>query len=57
MEINNDRILNILKKHKNVYYKGTPPASITNDTKQIFVTCRELTDAKTLVNLQPDRYN
>ena len=44
-------ILNILKKHKNVYYKLTPigilfPSSITNDTKQIFVACRALNDAK-----------
>ena len=43
IEINNERILNILKKHKNVYYKLTPvgilfPSSITNDKKQIFVT-------------------
>ena len=45
IEINNNRISNILKKYKNVYYKLTPlgilfPASIKNDTKQIFVTCR-----------------
>ena len=48
-------ILNIFfdisKKYKNVYYKLTPldilfSASITNDTKQIFVTCTELNDAK-----------
>ena len=43
IKINDDRILNILKKYKNVYYKLTPlgilfPASITNDTKQIFLT-------------------
>ena len=51
---NDDRILNILKKYKNVYYKLTPlgilfPASITNDTKQIFSTYRELNDAKKLL--------
>ena len=51
IEINNDRILNTLKKYKNVYYKLTPLdiiflASITNDTEQIFVTCRELNGAK-----------
>ena len=46
IEINDDRILNRLEKHKNVYYRLTPigilfPSSVTNDTKQIFVTCRE----------------
>ena len=51
IEINDDRILNILKKHKNAYYKLTPigilfASSLTNDTKQIFVTCRELNNAK-----------
>ena len=39
------------EKHKNVYYKLTPigilfPPSVTNDTKQIFVACRELNNAK-----------
>ena len=47
IEINNDRILNMLKKHKNIYYKLKPIgmlflSSIKNDTKQIFVTSREL---------------
>ena len=42
---------NILKKHKKSYYKLTPigllfSSSVQNDTKQIFVTCRELNDAK-----------
>ena len=51
IEINDDRILNTLKKHKNVYYRLTSigilfPSSVTNDTKQIFVTCRELNNAK-----------
>ena len=51
IEINDDRILSILRKHKNAYYKLTPigvlfPSSVTNDTKQIFVTCRELNNAK-----------
>ena len=56
IEINNDRILNIFKKHKNIYYKLTPigilfPSSVKNDTKQIFATCRELNNAKTaLIN-------
>ena len=57
IEINDDRILNILKKHKNIYYKLTSigllfPSSITNDTKQMFVTCRELNDAKKI----PDKW-
>ena len=51
IEINDGRILNTLKKHKNVYYRLTSigilfPSSVTNDTKQIFVTCRELNNAK-----------
>ena len=51
IEIEDDRILNALKKYKNVIYKITPlgllfPASIKNDTKQIFITCRELNDVK-----------
>ena len=44
--INDDK-----KKHRNSYYKLTPigllfSSSVQNDTKQIFVTCRELNDAK-----------
>ena len=56
IEINDDRIWNILKKHKNIYYKLTSvgilfSSPIKNDTKQIFVTCRELNNAKTaLIN-------
>ena len=51
IEINDDQILNILKKHKNIYYKLAPigilfPSSVKNDTKQIFVTYRELNNAK-----------
>ena len=51
IEINDDSILNILKKHKNIYYKLTPigllfPLSIVNNTKQIFVLCRVLKDFK-----------
>ena len=51
IEINDERILNILKKHKNAYYKLTPigilfPSLVTNDTKQISVTCKELNNAK-----------
>ena len=49
--INDDRILNDLEKYKSVYYKVTPlgilfPTSITNGTKRIFVTFRELNDSK-----------
>ena len=56
IEINDDQILNILKKHKNIYYELILlgilfPSSVTNDTIQIFVTCRELNNAKTaLIN-------
>ena len=51
LEINNDRVLNILKNYKNVYYELTPvvilfPSSVANNMKQVFVTCRELNDAK-----------
>ena len=56
IEIDNDRILNTLKNYKNVRYKLTHlglllPASIENDTEQIFITCRELNDVKkSLIN-------
>ena len=55
IEINYDRVLNILKMHKNVYYELTSlcilfPLSVTNNTKQIFVTCRELNDAKKITD-------
>ena len=44
-------VLNILKKHKNSYYKPTQIgllflSSVQNDTKKKFVICRELNDAK-----------
>ena len=44
-ELEDNRILNPLKRYKNVMYKVTPlrllfPASIKNDEKQIFVTCK-----------------
>ena len=47
IEIEDDRIINILKKDKNIIYKVTPlglllPASVKNDTKQIFITGKEL---------------
>ena len=56
IEIDDDRILNMLKKYKNVRYRLRPlgllfPGSIKNDTEQIFTTCRELNDVKkTLIN-------
>ena len=42
IEINDDRITKLLKKHKNVYYKLTPinlffPSLITNNTRQILL--------------------
>ena len=56
IEIDNNRILNILKKYKNGRYRLTPlgllfPASTKNDTDQIFITSRELNDVKkSLIN-------
>ena len=43
IELEDDRILNALKKYKNVLYRVTPlgilfPATITSDTKQICIT-------------------
>ena len=51
IELEDDRIWNALKRCKNVMYKVTPLgllflASIKNDTKQIFVTCKELNGVK-----------
>ena len=51
VEIEDGRVLNMLKKHKNAMYKLTPlvilfPASIKNNTGQIFITCRGLNDVK-----------
>ena len=54
--IDDDRVLNTLKKYAGVFYKFTSigllfPASVNNNTNQIFVTFRKLNDAKTaLVN-------
>ena len=47
IEIKDDRITNILKKYKNVVYKKTPlgillPASVKNDTTQIFILRKNL---------------
>ena len=41
----------MLKRYKNVVYRLTPlgilfPASVKNDTEQIFITCRELNNVK-----------
>ena len=56
IKIEDDRVLNMLKKRKNVIYKLTPigilfPECIQNDTRQVFITCRELNDVKkSLIN-------
>ena len=56
IEIDDDRVLNLLQKFKNASYKLTPlrilfPASVKNDTEQIFIICRELNDTgKSLIN-------
>ena len=51
IEIKDDRVTNILKKYKNVVCKITPlgilfPASVTNDTSQIFVLGKKLSGLK-----------
>ena len=51
IEIEDDRVINILKKYKNVVYKVTPlsilfSTSIKNEEKQIFVTGKELNGVK-----------
>ena len=51
IEIKDERVLNMLKKHKNVTYKLTLlgilfPASIKNDTELVFIMCRKLTGLK-----------
>ena len=51
IETEDDRVLNILKKYKNVRYRLTPlgilfPAFVKNDTEQIFIIFRELNDVK-----------
>ena len=50
-EIKDDRVVNMLKNHKNVACKLTPlrilfPVSIKNDTEHVFITCRALNDVK-----------
>ena len=51
IKLEDDRVLNMFKKHKNVTYKLTSlgilfPASIKNDTEQVFITCRKLKKVK-----------
>ena len=51
IEIEDNRIINILKIYKNVIYKVTPlgllfPASVKSDTKQTFITGKELSAVK-----------
>ena len=51
IEIEDDRIINSLKKHRNVINKLTLlgillPESKKSNTKQVFITCRELNDVK-----------
>ena len=56
IELNDDRIINILKKHKSAKYRLTPLGflflvSVKNDTEQIFITYKELNDVKkSLIN-------
>ena len=53
-----DRVVIILKRYKNVMYKLTPlgilfPALIKNNTEQVFITCTKLNDVKkALINSQ-----
>ena len=54
IKITDNTFINRLKKYKRATYKFTPigllfPATIQNDTNQIFVTCRELNIAKTVI--------
>ena len=47
IRIDDGRVVNTIKKFTGAYYNFTPigilfPASVTNDTEQIFVTCREV---------------
>ena len=51
IELEDDRIINILKKHKNAEYRLMPlaflfPSSRANNTEQIFITFKELNDIK-----------
>ena len=51
IEIEDDWVLNLITKYKNVRYRLTQleilfPASVKNNTEQIFITCRELNNVK-----------
>ena len=51
VEITDDRIINILTKHKYVAYKITPlglffPTSVTNDTGRVQITSTKISEAK-----------
>ena len=51
IEKKDDRVTTILKKYKNVIYKITPleilfPATVTNDTEQIFIIGKNLSGIK-----------
>ena len=51
IKIDDYQIINTLTKYTGATYRFTPigllfPSSVTNDTNQIFVTCRELKKAK-----------
>ena len=51
IDIEDNRVLNMLKKPTNIIFKLTPigilfPASIQSDTRQVFITSRELNDVK-----------
>ena len=51
IKIKDDNIINLLKKYKNVVYKITPigllfPASLTNDTTQVFILGKNLSGVK-----------
>ena len=55
IKIDDDQIINMLKKYKGALYQFTPivllfPSSVTNDTNQIFVTCHELKKGKNSFN-------
>ena len=51
IEVEDDGVVNMLKNHINIMYKLTPLGilflpSIKNNTKQVFIACRELNDVK-----------
>ena len=54
IEIEDDRVVNMLKNHKNVACKLTPLRILfpvygydkKNDTEHVFITCRALNDVK-----------